>query len=401
MGWTARAFLFIFRNGNVYRNGRPAPNRRVTVHPAPILRARETMKQTASKRGARPKNREQASIKDVARIAGVSIATVSRCINDRERVRESTRKRVDNAISATGFRPNTLAQSFRRGKSQIIMVVLPSVGDPFFTGVMRGVRTVATGRGYSLLINETQFNTMSADEIGAMLVSSHVDGIVLLASMSPFGTEVLSERSHRALPIVIGCETISAELSDLPGVHIDNVGAASEATDYLLKMGHRKIAFIDGQDSSLLTRDRKSGYRQSMRKAHIPVEDGWVQEGRMTLEGAIEATHALLNLRNRPTAIFCANDEMAMGCMHAIRTAGLRIPEDISVLGFDDVRYAGVLDPPLTTIRQPAEEIGERVMHRLLGEIEEGRSLSAKTEIVRHELVIRQSVAPPPHEEQP
>jgi len=354
------------------------------------------MNQTATKRGTRPKHRDQASIKDVARIAGVSIATVSRCINDRERVRESTRKRVENAISATGYRPNTLAQSFRRGKSHIIMVVLPSVGDPFFTDVMRGIRTVAEGRGYSLLINETQVNTMTADEIGAMIVSSHVDGIVLLASMSPFGTEVLSERSHRALPIVIGCETISPELSGFPGVHIDNVGAASEATEYLLKMGHRNIAFIDGQESSLLTRDRKSGYRLAMRKANIAIEDGWVQEGKMTLDGAIEATRILLEHRNRPTAIFCANDEMAMGCMHAVKAAGLKIPEDISVLGFDDVRYAGILDPPLTTIRQPAEEIGERVMHRLLSEIEDGRSQSAPTELVHHELIIRESVAPPP-----
>jgi len=353
------------------------------------------MNQTVRKRGARPKHKEQASIKDVARIAGVSIATVSRCINDQERVRESTRKRVQNAIAATGYRPNTLAQSFRRGKSHIIMVVLPSVGDPFFTAVMRGIRLVATGRGYSLLINETQFNTMSADEIGAMIVSNHVDGIVLLASMSPFGTEVLSERSHQALPIVIGCETISPDLSDFPGVHIDNVGAASEATDYLVKMGHRKIAFIDGQESSLLTRDRKTGYYQSMRKANLPIEDGWVQEGNMTIEGAIEATRRLLHHPARPTAIFCANDEMAMGCMHAIKAAGLSIPEDMSVIGFDDVRYAAILDPPLTTIRQPAEEIGQRVMHRLFSEIEEGRSPSANTEIVHHELIVRQSVAAP------
>lgn len=353
------------------------------------------MNQTMPKGGTRQKSKQQASIKDVARLAGVSIATVSRCINDQERVRDSTRQRVQNAISETGYRPNALAQSFRRGKSHIIMIVLPSVGDPFFTGVMHGIRHVATGRGYSLLINETQFNTMTADEIGAMIVSSHVDGIVLLASMSPFGTEILSARSHQALPIVIGCETISPDLSDFPGVHIDNVGAASEVTDYLLKMGHRKIAFIDGQESSLLTRDRKSGYRLSMRKANIFIEDGWIQEGEMTISGAIEATRILLNHRERPTAIFCANDEMAMGCMHAIKTAGLRIPEDISVIGFDDVRYASILDPPLTTIRQPAEVIGERVMHRLLHEIEEGHGQSVQNEIVHHELIVRQSVAPP------
>ena len=154
---------------------------------------------------------EPASIKDVARIAGVSIATVSRCINDPERVRAPTRKRVQDAISTTGYSPNTLAQSFRRGKTKVIMVVLPSVGDPFFTEVMSGIREVTTEKGYSLLINETQFNTMTADEIGAMVVSRQADGIVLLASVSPFGTEVLSSKSNRRLPVVVGCEIVSLE----------------------------------------------------------------------------------------------------------------------------------------------------------------------------------------------
>jgi LacI family repressor for deo operon, udp, cdd, tsx, nupC, and nupG len=337
-----------------------------------------------------------ASIKDVARIAGVSIATVSRCLNNPERVKENTRSKVQSAILQTGYSPNTLAQSFRRGKTHVIMVVLPSVGDPFFTGVMHGIRAVASSKGYSLLINETQFNTMSADEIGAMVVSRQADGIVLLASMSPFGTEVLSSKSQRTLPIVIGCETVSPELEGFPGVHSDNVAAAREATDYLLKLGHKKIAFIYGQEKSLLTQDRERGYRSSMGEAGISIEEGWVREGKLTIQGAIEATRSLLEHPRRPTAIFCANDEMAMGCLHQIRLAGLKVPEDISVVGFDDIRYAAISSPPLTTIHQPAEEIGERVMRRLLREIEEGRSRNAEHEIVPHKLIIRESTAPPP-----
>jgi len=332
------------------------------------------------------------SIKDVAKIAGVSIATVSRCLNDPERVRENTRIKVQEAIFKTGYSPNTLAQSFRRGKTHVIMIVLPSVGDPFFTNVMRGIRSVAAGKGYSLLINETQFNTMTADEIGAMVVSRQADGIILLASMSPFGTEVLSSKNRRTLPIVIGCETISSDLAGFPSVHIDNVSAAQEATNYLISRGHQKIAFIYGQEKSLLTKDREFGYRASMNKAGIPIKDGWVVEGKLSIEGAIKATRSLLNHHHRPTAIFCANDEMAMGCIHEIKSAGLKIPEDISIIGFDDIRYAEIVDPPLTTIYQPAEEIGERVMYRLLHEIEEGRCADAEPEIVPHKLIIRQSV---------
>ena len=335
------------------------------------------------------------SIKEVARIAGVSIATVSRCINNPEKVTEKTRLKVQEAILNTGYSPNTLAQSFRRGRTNLVMVVLPSIGDPFFTAVMRGIRTAARAKGYSVVIDETQFNTMTEDEIGAMLVSKQTDGIILLASMSPFGTRVLSAKSQRRLPIVIGCETVSPELSGFPSVHIDNVAAAGEATDYLISRGHKRIAMIYGQESSLLTKDREFGYRAAMKKAKLPIEDGWCVEGELTLQGAIRATRKLLNHEKRPTAIFCANDEMAMGCLHEIKSAGLCVPDDVSVIGFDDIRYAEILDPPLTTISQPAEEIGERVMYRLCREIEEGRSEKNAPEIVPHRLIVRQSVAEP------
>ena len=337
----------------------------------------------------------QVSITDIARIAGVSIATVSRCLNDPDRVKEKTRDRVQAAILETGYSPNTLAQSFRRGKTDVIMVVLPSVGDPFFTEVMKGVRQVAGESGYSILINETQFNTMTADEIGAMLVSRQVDGIVLLATMSPFGSRVLSAKSQRALPIVIGCEVVSPELAEYPSVHIDNGAAALEATQFLIGSGHRKIGFIKGSEESLLTRDREQGFRTAMEHGGLELSENWVVEGKLTIEGARLATRSLLALPDRPSAIFCANDEMAMGCYHEVRSAGLRIPQDISIVGFDDVRYAAVMNPPLTTVQQPAEEIGRRVMYRLFQEIDQGRSKFSSPEIVPHQLIIRDSVSQP------
>jgi len=191
---------------------------------------------------------------------------------------------------------------------------------------------------------------------------------------------------------VIGCEAISTELAGFPGVHIDNRAAALEATRYLLGQGHRKIAFIYGQTDSLLTADREQGYRAAMQEANIRIEAGWVAEGKLTIDGAIQATQGLLDHHHRPTAIFCANDEMAMGCIHAIKSARLKVPEDVSVIGFDDIRYARICDPPLTTVFQPAEEIGRRVMYQLLDEIEQGRSGEAPAEIVPHRLIIRQSV---------
>ena len=333
------------------------------------------------------------SIKEVAKLAGVSIATVSRCLNNPEKVTEKTRTKVRNAVVQTGYRPNSLAQSFRRGRTNMVMVVLPSVGDPFFSAVMRGIRTAAKTKGYSVVIEETQQNTMTADEIGAMLVSNHTDGIILLASMSPFGTEILSAKSRRQLPIVIGCETVSPELDDLPSVHIDNVAAAKEATNYLIDQGHQRIGMIHGLESSLLTKDREFGYRAAMKEAKLPIENGWVVEGHLTIAGARKATRKLLSHTHRPTAIFCATDEMAIGCLHEIKSAGLAVPDDISIMGFDDIRYAEVADPPLTTISQPGEEIGERVMLRLCRQIEKGASKNPVPEIVPHKLVLRESVA--------
>jgi LacI family repressor for deo operon, udp, cdd, tsx, nupC, and nupG len=275
------------------------------------------------------------------------------------------------------------------------MVVLPSIGDPFFTRVMAGIHDAARNSGYSVLIEETQFNTLAADKIGSMLVSKQTDGIILLASMSPFGTDILSADSRRRLPIVIGCESIVPEHANFPSVHIDNVAAASEATSYLIAQGHRRIGMIYGLTTSLLTKDRESGFRAAMSAAGLPIDDGWVVEGQLTIGGAREATRKLIDHPRRPSAIFCANDEMAIGCLHEIKAAGLRIPADMSVVGFDDIRYAEVSDPPLTTISQPAEEIGKRVVHRLLNEIENGAALQERQEIVPHKLVIRQSVGAP------
>ncbi len=337
----------------------------------------------------------QVSIKQVAEIAGVSIATVSRCINNPAQVRERTRVKVQAAILETGYSPNTLAQSFRLGRTNVIMVVMPSIGDPFFTDVMKGIRSVVAEQGYSIIINETNFNTMSAEEVGTFMVSRQADGFILLASIFPFGNEVLARAEKRSQPVVIGCETISASLAGIPSVHIDNVAAAREATDFLISKGHKKIAFISGQSTSLLTRDRESGYREAMHNARLAIEDRWVVEGKLSIEGAAYACRQLLGHPEQPTAIFCANDEMAIGCIHAIRQQGLSVPRDISVMGFDDIRYASVMEPALTTIAQPARQIGERTAVRLLKAIESGDQPSNHPVILPHKLVIRESVATP------
>jgi len=330
------------------------------------------------------------SIKDVAKLAGVSIATVSRTINNKDRVNKETRARVHRAIEKTGFSPNALAQNFRRGRTNFILVVVPSIGDPFFAGIVKGIQSIAQQKGYNVLFSETRMNSA---EFTNMLVSRQADGMILLATVPPSGVELLSRERHRALPIVIACEAIQPEMKHLPSVHIDNVAAAKEATRYLITQGHKRIAFITGTNTSLLMKDREAGYRAAMKAAKLPVRDGWVTEGNLTIEGAVKATRNLLNHASQPTAILCANDDMAIGALHEIRSADLVVPDDISIIGFDDIRYSQAVSPPLTTVRQPTEEIGEKAMYRICHAIEEGVALSPEPELVPHELVIRRSVA--------
>ena len=337
----------------------------------------------------------QVSIKEVAKIAGVSIATVSRCVNNPLQVKERTRDKVQAAILQTGYSPNTIAQSFRRGRTNIIMVVIPSVGDPFFTDVIHGIRSVVAEHGYSIIINETNFNTMTAKDVGAMMVSRQADGFILLASIFPFGNEVLKGTDKHSVPVVIGCETITKALATFPSVHIDNIAAAQEATNFLISKGHKKIAFMSGQKNSLLTKDREFGYRSAMDKAGLAIKGGWVVEGDLSITGAIKDCRQLLEYPDRPTAVFCANDEMAMGCLREIRNQELVCPDDISVMGFDDIRYASVAEPALTTISQPAQEIGECVAIRLLKAIDTGSQTNNEPVILPHKLVIRQSVGSP------
>ena len=334
------------------------------------------------------------SIKDVAELAGVSIATVSRYLSDPESIRQDNRRKVAAAIERVDYAPNALAQNFRRGRTGIIMVVLPSVGDPFFTEVMRGIARVAGERHYSILIRETEMNTLSLDEYSDIVLSKQADGIILLASTCPLTPMRRRPRDTRPAPIILGCENVTPEQGTLFSVRIDNRAAARKATRHLLELGHRNIGFIAGAPGSELTADRERGYLAAMKRAGIDVTEGWVVPGNLTIEGAREATRRLLTHPVPPTAVFCATDEMAMGCIHEIKSAGLSVPADISVVGFDDTRYAAITDPPLTTIAQPAELIGERTMLRILGAVD-GEDIGSGPEIVPHRLVVRASTAPP------
>jgi LacI family repressor for deo operon, udp, cdd, tsx, nupC, and nupG len=321
--------------------------------------------------------KKHASINEVALVAGVSTATVSRYINTPDQVAHKTQLKVESAIRKTGYTPNTLAQKLRRGRSHHILVAVPSVGDPFFSAVMRGVRKAARARGYTVFIRETSQEALTTDEMNAVLDSKQADGIVLLNNMTYVAGKLDPSTDTLRRPATI---------------HIDNVAAAATMTQFLLKHGHRRIAMIfSGRKPSFV--DRERGFRSAMQGAGLDVVDKLVIDTENSLEGGREAARSLMDLETRPTAIFCGSDELAIGCMHEVREAGLCVPTDISVAGFDDNRYAAVSNPPLTTIRQPAERMGIHVVEELCRAIDNDGVPLGGGAVVPHELIVRDSVA--------
>ena len=332
------------------------------------------------------------TIIEVARLAGVSTATVSRCLNDPDKVGKKTLARVRKVIEEINFSPNTLAQTFRRGKTNIILVVVHEVGNWLFSEILDGIRSVIGGR-YSVILMEARFGLVETNNFVDMLVAKQVEGVILLCSPLPFSKKLIEVNKARQLPIVIGLEPLDVELNKLPSVHIDNYQAGYEGTEYLIGLGHRDIVFVSGPKDSLVTKDREVGFCDAMARAGRSVGDGSVIYSNLTVNGGINAANQVFARVEPPTAIFCANDDMALGVLSAAQKRNIDVPGDVSVMGFDDTVYAAISAPPLTTIAQPARDIGIRAAVRLLNAIEAPGQDTGMAEILPHRLVVRGSTA--------
>ncbi len=322
--------------------------------------------------GARPK------MEDIARIAGVSVSTVSRALAGSPKVTGDTRARIEAAVRQTGYVVNQVAQGLRLQRSRQLLVLLPTIANPFFAEVVQGVEEEAGRAGYGVLVGSTENDPGREAALARQLLTGGVDGLVLLTGRIPAG---LAEQAATG-QIVAVSETIPG--SHLPTVAIDNEAAAAAAVAHLLALGHRRIAHIGGPPGNVLTTQRAHGWRKALAKGGI--EDPPVF-GDFTMASGEAAMAALLGRAPRPTAVFCANDEMAIGAMKAARATGLRVPQDLSLVGFDDISFAAFTDPPLTTIRQPRREFGRAAVAALL----HPRTRRAP---IRHDLVIRASTAP-------
>lgn len=330
------------------------------------------------------------TIRAVAEQAGVSVATVSRALRKPGLVSSKTRKKVLEAIDVTGYRPNLMAVRFRSRKSGNLVVLVPTVANTFFSRVIDGIQRAAREKGYGILLCNTLGKTELEDEYAKLVDSYQADGLIQLRAYNPFKDG--GSRSGRP-PMVNACEVM--DNATCPTISIDNAAAARAVTDHLVRHGHRRIGLIQGPSKSPLTRDRLRGYRESLESAGIPFDASLLCPGHFTLQSGHRAAGGLIARDDPPTAIFCENDEMAIGAIQRIKEAGLRVPEDISVAGFDDISFASYCDPPLTTVAQPTEEFGETAV-AVLVDLLEGDTGDNQRVTLPYDLVVRESTGPAP-----
>lgn len=325
------------------------------------------------------------NIRKVAELAGVSVATVSRTLKTPDVVSPDTRIRVLAAVEEAGYRPNLMAVQFRSRKTRNLVVLVPAIANVFFARVISGIQEKAQAFGYRVLL----CNTLGREEVEreyAELVHAHqADGVIQLRAFNPFG-----EDGKHLPPMVNACEVLDD--APCPTISLDNRAAARAMTEHLLSLGHQRIGLIKGPQGSPLTRERIAGYEDALRDAGIEPDPSLLCRGNFSLQSGYDAATQLLDHPARPTAFFCENDEMAIGAIQRIRQAGLRVPEDISVAGFDDIPFAAFCDPPLTTIVQPAEEFGRRAVEMLVA-VSENLPLASRHVRLPFELVVRASTA--------
>ena len=306
------------------------------------------------------------NIKRVCELAGVSTATVSRTLKNPDLVTERTRLKVFAAIEKAGYRPNMAASSVKTGRSNALVVLVPNFSNPFFLRLIQGIEQAAQEKGYSVLLGDTQGKPEREHEYAGMVLTNRADGLINLDHSFPFS----QSDAHLAkdVPMVSVCERIVGD-KKYPVVELDNYSACRALARHLISYGHQDFGIIAGQKSSQIYKDRLGGIKSVFEEEDIAFNDEFIVGQEYSIEGGELGARALLAKASRPTAIFCFNDDIAIGALHEIKKHGLSVPHDISLVGFDNIKVSAYTDPPLTTIDQPAHDMGRKAVEVLLNVI--------------------------------
>jgi LacI family repressor for deo operon, udp, cdd, tsx, nupC, and nupG len=332
-------------------------------------------------------SKEQGSnIREVAAIAGVSIATVSRALQQPDKVRPETRKKVFDAVRQANFVPNAQAASFRRQSNNTVILLVRDIGNPFYLEIYKGVEEAASEAGYKVLMGDARNDVSRVANHIDMVRQKHADGLILMTGQFP---RELLDQVDNLPPIVIASETVAGIA--LPTVKVDNRAASKNAMRHLIEAGHKQIVHLAGPFPETLAQERFDGYRDALTEAEIDYDETLLVSGDYSIESGRQAITGLLERSIYFTAIFASSDQMAIGAISELRARGLSVPGDVSVTGFDDIIFANAFEPPLTTVRQPRQEMGRKAMALMVERLNGKRT--AETIVMDTELVVRGSVA--------
>jgi DNA-binding LacI/PurR family transcriptional regulator len=330
------------------------------------------------------------NITDVAKKAGVSISTVSRVLNNAgHQVKPETRERVLEAVRELGFRPNDLARGLLLKKSRTIGLIIPDISNPYYPELSLGVEATASEHGYAVIFCNTSRRADKLEHYVDVLLQKRADGIIIAGGGTDFAPVSQALSDFDVEVAVIGRHGLP-----FPSVQVDNVRAAYEATSHLADLEHRRIAFVSGPLNLTSVQDRLRGYRRCLKERWIPHDERLIREGNFEAESGYSAALSLLQSSVSPTAIFAANDRMAFGVIVAATDLGMKIPDDLSVVGFDDITMASYVRPTLTTVALPGYEMGAAAMRLLLRRF--AGNECPQTTWLPTQLVVRHSSGPSP-----
>lgn len=328
------------------------------------------------------------TIRDVAKQAGVSTTTVSHVINQSRFVSATAARRVQRAMRDLKYQPNAVARSLRRKHTRTLGLVLPDSASPFFAEVARGIEDFAFRQGYNVLFGSSDHDLEKENAYLRVFIEKQVDGMIFVAAGE--STRNIEQLQAERLPLVL----VDREFKNVHADYVvaDNRRGGFLAAEHLIQIGHRRIACIAGPSPNTPSADRVTGYRDALKAYHIPFDPKLVRRGDFQAHTGFAAARFFITRKsNRPTAIFACNDMMALGALGAIYTAGLSVPEDIAVVGFDDILLASYAAPPLTTVRQPKYEMGQLAAQILLERISRQEKGGEKRHLLPTQLIVRQS----------
>lgn len=327
-------------------------------------------------------------IKDVAREAGVSTATVSHVINNTRFVSEEVRARVLEAVERCGYYPNAHARSLASGRSQIVGLIISDIANPFFPELVKSIETAAFERGYDVVLSNTNYDPERTSHYVRRLIERKVAGVVLMTSELDAG--LIEELARREVPVVF--LDLGAPAPHMSNLCVNYDAGIEEAIQHLVALGHVRIAFVSGPEHLRSAAKRLDAFRNSVARL-LPGAPLLVYRGDLKLEGGQRAAREILAERERPTAVVTANDMTALGALGEFRAAGLDVPRDISLIGFDDIAFAALANPPLTTVCLPRAELGRRAVEALMMTVEHPEQQGVELHVTTH-LVVRGSTAP-------